>query len=343
MDGVGPPRRDGGGAVAGAEQRPGDGRDGVGVVADRDRRLERRLQVGGAVEVARRVDRRPCRLERAHRPAVGREAVRVRQLGLVDPRLPPVRRLLGEEVQPAPDIELRHEDRDSHGLRPQHAGLHAEHVRMGQRRRVGRGLSAVLSVVQRDESDDARAHQRPIARAIAEGKGTGDLGHPEGQIGAGRDAVEHVAGQVADVGRAPFAPLEEPRGDGVEARVGVQVPAIGGDQGDARGHLGVVGPLAGLVRSETSADHLRCADHDTRLELVGDAEGISNGLTQQDAGCAVLLGLGEGDRHVPNLRERSAGSRLLRRAGSVLPRHRALARTTPVDILRGAACLAGGV
>ena len=150
-------------APAGAEQRTGDGRGGVGVVAGPDAQFECLLQVSGVGGVGVG-DRPPRGLQRVHDPAVLRKVLRGAGFGLLDERRPVRHGALVGRVQEAVDaVEGAVQDRVADRERPQLACLGGALVVVGQRADRSRGLQTALGVVQVGDADRRGAHQRPVA------------------------------------------------------------------------------------------------------------------------------------------------------------------------------------
>ncbi|MDH6438182.1 hypothetical protein M2158_006723 [Streptomyces sp. SAI-144] len=168
---------------------------------------------------------------------------------------------------------------------PQHAGIGTVGVRVGERADRDGRLGHGGHIPEMGESDDPGTHQRAVAGTlgVAGGVVAGGPQHRRTRS-SGRTArgVQDSFGLVADIAGAPAQPALEVGRDRVEA---VGVTQIGSGRrhlGDAHLHLGVVGVLAGGVRSQAAADHLRLlVVAQRRRELIGHAQRVAHGGPQQ--------------------------------------------------------------
>jgi hypothetical protein len=82
-------------------------------------------------------------------------------------------------------------------------------------------------------------------------------------------------------------PIQEARGQGLEARGLAQVVAVGQSFENAQGHVGIVGPRAGVPSRQDTFTHLHIEGRDGPAEFVGGAEGVPDRRGDNDAGRAV--------------------------------------------------------
>ena len=174
-------------------------------------------------------------------------------------------------------------------LRPQHGGVPGERVGVGQQGDGSGGPRGRVAILERRQPDDGRAHQGPVP-----GRQPGP--RVQGLAGAGQ-AVVRCAREVLrlrqdgprlgpHVGGAAVEPRREGLGHGVQALGRGEVDALGRHPSHTECHLRVVAPLARLVRAEATALHHGLTDR-WRGHLVGHAEGVAAGFTEQHPGRAV--------------------------------------------------------
>ena len=283
VEAAAPGERDGGRPPAGAEQRAGDGGDGVGVATGTGDAPQRRGEVvagEGVRFVGGRRDRRQRRLEGGDDPpVVVMEVGRVAPGCLVDAGAPQVAATGVDVVEPGGDggdpverlVGACRGDRPFDGQRPQHACLDAVGVRVGQLGDGGGQPGDGVTVAERGEGDRAGAHQRPVAGGVGPALLERLGGGARRRTVAG-GVAEHGAGLVADVARSAGVPADHLGAD----RLGVGVP-LGEDRENGERHLRVVGPLAGLPTEVTTTFELARCVRVRRVELVGRAEGVASG------------------------------------------------------------------
>lgn len=321
-----PRRRHRRSAPVSAEQPAGDGGDRVRVAADTHRGVQRVLQVLAGVAAGvgvvgrdrRGGDRVPGGLQRGDgETVVAQVRCGAGLLRVVDPGRPPGAPAGREQAEAGADVEATLGHGDADRLAPQHARVPGERVRVGELGDGAGGLRRRLPVLQVAETDDGGTHQRPVARRPARAPVVVP-GRPDEAIGCrpdcrtGRPACsggcvavstaraagctvgrtirgsQDAAGEDADVRGAFAAPVEESVGDAVEGGALARVAAVGDHVGDAERHLGVVAPLARLVRAEPAAGHLGLADG-RGGELVGNTERVTGRLGQEHA-CGAVEG-----------------------------------------------------
>lgn len=118
-------------AVRGTEEGAGDGRHGIGVVANAHRLPKARGVMVGALSGG--VNGRPCGLQCRYDVTVGIERPKIKSLCVIDPLLPLRSSYLlnGVKTNSRPD-QLSGPDRVINGQSPKNAGVDRELIRVGQ-------------------------------------------------------------------------------------------------------------------------------------------------------------------------------------------------------------------
>ena len=180
-------------------------------------------------------------------------------------------------------------DRDPDRLRPQHGGVPGQRVGVGQQGDGPRGPRGRVAVLERRQPDDGRTHQGPVPGRQPGPRVQCLAGAGQAVVRGAREVLrlrQHGPRLGPHVGGAPVEPRREGLGHGVQTLGRGEVDALGRHPSHAERHLRVVAPLSRLVGAEATALHDGLTDR-RRGHLVGHAEGVAAGFTEQHPGRTV--------------------------------------------------------